>query len=69
MAKTIKVKCWKCGGKGWLVNHALGIGTFGIGYLLQAVAGKPSCDEDCPICDGTGYQEISEDAYLRGARG
>lgn len=63
----MKVKCWKCGGKGWLFDHAVGLFTFGIGYLVQAVAGKDSRNIDgehinkrCPICNGKGYQETKE---------
>ncbi len=61
----MKVKCWKCGGKGWLYDHGAGIFTFGIGYLLQAldqVTGDVRWhpDQTCPICHGKGYQETKE---------
>lgn len=63
----MKVKCWKCGGKGWLFDHLEGIFTFGVGYLIQALAGKNSYNIDgepinkrCPVCNGNGYQETKE---------
>lgn len=62
----IRQKCWKCGGKGWLFNHALGIGTFGLGYLVMAVAGRNTAEKDgpanrtCPICEGKGYLDGTE---------
>lgn len=60
----MKVRCWKCGGKGWLFDHVEGIFTFGIGYLVQAFAGKSArniygqpINTRCPVCGGKGYQE------------
>ena len=62
--RQMKVKCWKCHGRGWLFDHEEGIFTFGIGYLVQVLAGKHACNIDgeyindrCPICEGKGYQE------------
>ena len=65
----MKTKCYECGGKGWLFDHEVGLFTFGIGYLIQAIAGKDSKNIDgeyinnrCPVCNGKGYQEIKERA-------
>lgn len=59
----MKVKCWKCGGKGWLFDHTIGWLGFGLGYLICALdgldgakAGRPG-NILCPICKGKGYQE------------
>ena len=64
----MKIKCWKCGGKGWLFNHEEGLLTFGIGYIIQAMAGKDSkniygqpINKRCPICNGRGYQETNDE--------
>ena len=59
----MKHKCWKCGGKGWLFNHADGIFTFGLAYLWMALDGLEGAKAGrlgnilCPICNGKGYQE------------
>lgn len=62
MVKKRKVKCDECGGKGWKVDHMIGIGTLGLGYLVQAVGGKLTSDDDCPKCNGKGYV-IEEEEY------
>lgn len=68
----MKVRCWKCGGKGWLFDHEEGVLTFGISYLIQAVAGKHArniygeyINERCPVCKGKGYQEDASDEAVR----
>lgn len=59
----MKVKCWKCGGKGWTFDHLAGIFTLGIGYLICALDGKEGAlagrpgNNLCPICEGDGYLE------------
>lgn len=60
----MKHKCWKCNGRGWLYDYASGICTLGIGYLIQAVAGKHSCNingeyinDRCDVCGGKGWQD------------
>ena len=64
----MKYRCWKCGGKGWLFDHMEGIFTFGIGYVIQAIAGRDSnidgqpINKICPVCNGKGYQDTKEDA-------
>ena len=40
----------------------IGIGTLGLGYLVQAVGGKLTSDEDCPKCNGKGYV-VEEEEY------
>lgn len=45
------VKCNECGGSGKETNHAFGVFTLGIGYVLQGVIGR----FDCEKCDGRGY--------------
>ena len=70
--EVMKVKCWKCGGKGWLFDHLVGIFTFGLGYLVCAVDGLEGAKEGrggnilCPICEGKGYQEseVSDDQSI-----
>ena len=61
---VIRQKCWKCGGKGWLLDHMDGIFTFGIGYLVQMLDGKEGAEEGrnkrCPICGGKGYLDGTE---------
>lgn len=64
--KAYRQKCWKCGGKGWLFDHALGIFTFGIGYLISALDGIDGAREGrlgnelCPVCEGKGYLDGTE---------
>ena len=46
-------KCFKCGGKGYIFDHMLGIFTLGMGYLAQT--SKDSCYQDeCNACAGSG---------------
>lgn len=54
MVETVEVKCWLCGGRGWLVDHVFGICTFGIGYIVQKVRGRTERNPTCPICHGRG---------------
>lgn len=64
--RIIRQKCWKCGGKGWLHDHLMGIGTLGLGYLVAAVDGLKGAKEGrkltklCPICEGKGYLDGTE---------
>lgn len=42
--------CPECEGKGRVYDHALGIFTFGWGYLLQTL--DPIGKDICPLCNG-----------------
>lgn len=48
----IYVECDNCKGTGKVIDHALGVWGFGIGYLVQAV--DDGFKIDCPECDGYG---------------
>lgn len=45
--------CPTCKGKGRVWDHFLGLGTFGLGYLID---GK----EVCPQCFGKGFISVKE---------
>ena len=51
-----KYLCPVCKGKGTIYNHAAGIFTFGLAYLLQA--SDPYLKERCDRCNGKGFIEI-----------
>lgn len=45
-----KIVCPECNGKGRVYDHALGIFTFGLGYLLQTL--DPVGKDICSLCNG-----------------
>lgn len=56
--RKIKRTCRSCGGKGWKMDHAVGICTFGLGYLIQAIDGRDQSKDErfyCRHCGGKGY--------------
>lgn len=54
--KPGKYLCPVCKGKGRTYNHALGIFSFGVAYLLQA--SDETLKDVCDRCKGKGYIEI-----------
>lgn len=45
-----KIVCPECKGKGRVYDHALGVFTFGFGYLLQTL--DPIGKDICSLCNG-----------------
>ena len=51
-----RIICPECKGKGRVYDHALGIFTFGWGYLLQTL--DPVGKDICPLCNGEKFIKL-----------